>query len=387
MLKTGTMPEEGRGLIERLDKATAAMVALEDEVETLKHRLDNGDIAAIHLGVRRIVEALLRHANRAEGIELPKNGTLQSLRDTLRSKTKDRLSAAFWRYLDVVQDAVNPNTHYQEDDVYRASGLRRGNPWDEILNVVRSLVCLTEEFVHHWAPPPPVATPDERAGAARPTGKAAATNDDGGSPSPDVEEDDDDEPTARPRAKPSRQETDAVSRLTVSDARNDPEVRAWLASASGMHARGVSRRLNATHGSTKLTKLFPAAFEIEELPDDNDEYSTSFDYEEIGNLTIKEAREFELAEDIATLIGRSPATVRKKLKELHGGGVVRRQFNWYYSEDIGELTVSTALRYNVAPVLARAFREPPASIRQALRSTPGQTKLKTLFPRLLGAEG
>jgi hypothetical protein len=67
MLKTGTMPEEGRGLIERLDKATAAMVALEDEVETLKHRLDNGDIAAIHLGVRRIVEALLRHANRAEG--------------------------------------------------------------------------------------------------------------------------------------------------------------------------------------------------------------------------------------------------------------------------------------------------------------------------------
>lgn len=393
MAKHGPMPEEARGLIARLESGTAAMTALEEEVDALLRRLENADVAAIHLGVRRIAEALLRHATRAEGLELPKKGTLEDLKGPLRGKVKERVPTKFWRDIDVVQDAVNPNTHYQEDDVYRPAGFRRGDPWDEVLNVVRSLVCVAEEFAHHWPPPSellsPTSSPDDEPSPAEPGADDESEADEPTEAPTGAAQRPQSAATRKPEANTRRAMTVAQLRalldLTVAQARDDDTVRAQLAFASGLHARGVSRRLNATHGSTKLRRIFPSLVaELVESDDEGEAVQPTLDYQAIGNLTIKQARELEVADDIAALTGLSVATVKRKLRELHGGGVVRRQFAWYFADTIGELTVRTALQYELAPVLAAGLRERRQSVLAKLRAAPGQTKLRTVFPKLNG---
>jgi hypothetical protein len=106
------------------------------------------------------------------------------------------------------------------------------------------------------------------------------------------------------------------------------------------------------------------------------------DYESIGNLTISEARQRDVATDIARLTGLAETTVKRKLAELNGRGVVRRQFPWYEATVIAELTARTALDYGMIPLLARGMQKRRATIEAALRDAAGQTKLRTLFPEL-----
>jgi len=414
------MPEEARELVGRLEAATAAMTALEEEVEALLHRVEKPDIAAIHLGVRRIAEALVRHATREEGIPFPKNPGLGPLKGELRSKSKKRMTSDFWAYLDFIQHAVNPDTHYQDDDVYKPAGFRRSSPWDKILSVFRALVCVAEEFKEHWRPPAElvVSTSDtdetpadfaqeEDDDEVEADSDQLAGGDDEVAAGDEAAADDeavaDDEaeaaaPAARRRDSSARRRGQQPARprlttdqaralldLTVAQVRDNPQARALLASASGLHARGVSRRINATHGSTKLRRLFPALLaELVETDDEAEVAQPRLDYQAIGNLTIKRAREFELAGEIAALTGFTVATVKRKLKGLHGGWLVRRQFPWYFADTIGKLTVRTALQYDLAPVLAAGLRERRPSVVAKLRAAAGQTKLRTVFPKLIG---
>lgn len=352
---------ECKQLLTRLEKATEQMLALEALVEALRKRVDGPDLPAIHLGVRHIAEALLRHAARAEGAELGSgpDGTLNRLKDALYPKVKDRLGGDFWRQVDGIQRVVNAHTHYQGDDVYHVNTLRQSDPWDEIVQVIRHLAVMAEQFAIHWQPstPPPVA-------------KAATP-----------------ERSASERKKPAAQarqdeRTIDIADVTVSDARTSEEVRAWLLANSGMQPRGVTRRLNEHHGATKLRNVFPEAFEVEQEDRSSSEVDKVLDYEEIGNLTIKQAREAGIAADLALLTGLAEATVSRKLGELHGSGIVRRQFDWYNPSVLGELTVKAALDYGLAPLLSRVFGGTNANVLTRLRDTPGQTKLRTLYPDL-----
>lgn len=367
MVGTSVNSGECKQLLDRLEKATERMVALEELVTALRKRVDGPDLPAIHLGVRHIAEALLRHAARAEGAELGggPDGTLNRLKDALYPKVKDRLDGEFWRQVDGIQRVVNAHTHYQGDDVYHANTLRRSDPWDEIVQVVRHLAVMAEQFALHWQPPH--APPAARAPTVPPDEEEAA-------------------PETVRQAPRGRQLNGAgkYADVTVTEARTNDEVRAWLLAHSGMHPRGVTRRLNDHHGSTKLRNVFPDAFDAApaSVPRPQPQADNDLDYEDIGNLTIKQARELELGADIATLTGLTEATVNRKLRELHGGGIIRRQFDWYDPASIGELTVKTALEYDIAPLLARVFGRTRGSVLSVLRDTPGQTKLRTVFPDL-----
>lgn len=379
MAKVTPMPAEGAKLVERLENATARMAGLEDEVDSLRLRMGNADVSAIHLGLRHIAEALLRHALREEGEE-PKTGhggTLDVLKQSLMARVKvkshesKQVEEMFWRNIDEVQRRVNPNTHFQKNDVYRASSLRRRDPWDEILSALRALVCVAEEFRHWWPPP---------------HGVTAAVHSTPGEPGPDELDgaEDRESPAGEDEGHEDGGDPAAIADLTVAQVRGSEAVRSWLVRHSNLQARGVSRRLNAAHGATKLYNLFPDAFgtDAQQLSEDQTESERALDYETIGNLTIKEARELELVDEIATLSGLAPATVRKKLQTLHGGGVVRRQFDWYAPEVLGGLTAHMALRYGLSSFLARALGKQRTGVMRKLTGSPGQTKLRTLFPEL-----
>jgi hypothetical protein len=111
------------------------------------------------------------------------------------------------------------------------------------------------------------------------------------------------------------------------------------------------------------------------------------DYVAIGRLTVSQARELDVADDIAKITGYAPGTVRNKLRDLHGASVIHRQFPWFDENVVGSMTASTALRYDLPSFLAVAFSEGRASIKRKLGSVPGQTKLRTLFPQLDDAPG
>ncbi len=362
---TPTVPPAIEAKLQEIESATEAMVALEDEIRALRRRVESSDVPAIHLGLRQIAEALLRHSLKATQLDVPRgpDGTLNRLKDALYNKLKEELDSSFWRHLGTIQTHVNAHTHHQENDVYQAGGLLgRPSPWDEVESAMHALKCILHTFVQQWPPPPKPVT---------------------ASPPPPTEEDAEDEAPATDRAPPSFEgiaPTDLAD-VTAKAALENEAVRAQLEKITGMHRRGVSRRLNAAHGKTKMKNLFPDAFQPE--PDeDTQEDERGFDYETIGNLSIKEARDNDLSHDIAVLTNRDPASVRRKLAGLHGGGVVRRQFEWYDPQTVGELTVRTALSYNLAPLLAREFRVSRASILARLRGVPGQTKLRTVFEQL-----
>lgn len=390
--------------LERINAACDPMAAIEEELEALGHRLKNADVAAIHLGVRRITEALLRHACTAEGATLPQDSraTLQPLKESLQSRRKDGLQPEFWRALERIIGTVNPNTHYQGNDVYNPV-LRRHRPLDEVEVVLHELAIVAEEFIHHW-PPPKVELPTAPRTESMPGAEEAPLpNSISTSPHNAVE-------SAPPQvARPPLAEQRRYGAMNVAQAREDEAVRDWLATHSDVQQRGVTRRLNAEHGRCKLRNVFPTAFpDFDEAADTigNDKVQTGkpssgdpkaarepaeprdgrLDYLVIGRLTVAQARDLDVAEDIATITGLSPATVKAKLRTLHGSSVIHRQFSWFTDEVVGEMTVSTALRYELASFLPAAFGDTRSNLLRKLRSTPGQTKLKNLFSELGGSK-
>ncbi len=337
------------------------MVALEDDVRALRRRVEARDVAAIHLGIRQITEAILRHAVRASELDVPRgpDGTLNRLKDVLYGKLKDDLDGSFWRHVGTIQTHVNPHTHHQDNDVYHAAGLQgRPSPWDEVESAMHALRCIANTFVQRWPPPP------------RPVVSAA----------PESEEEPAPETLREPRSFDTGERAE-LREITAKAALENEALRIELEKVTGMHRRGVTRRLNSVHGRTKMKNLFPDAFQSDS-DEETAQEERGFDYETIGNLSIKEAREHDLAYDIALLTNREEASVRRKLNGLHGGGVVRRQFEWYDPETVGELTVRTALSYHLVPLLAREFGQSRAKILGRLREVPGQTKLRSVFPEL-----
>jgi hypothetical protein len=413
MSEHGGMPPEAEPYVNRIKSACDDMLAIVEEVEALERRIKHRDVAAIHLGVRRIAEALLRHACRVEGAPPSKEGprdALNALKERLQGQRKDGLPPKFWRDLEDIIRRVNPNAHFQDDDVY-IPVLRRLNPVDEIVHVVLALAGVAEEFVHHW-PPPKLELPaaphsesqraDEEPAPERTAPHRTNSPSTSGPAAP--------EKPSTQAARPPLAEQLQYGAMNVAQAREDQAVRDWLATHSDLQQRGVSRRLNAEHGRCKLRNVFPSAFpdfdaagaqsgdeteQAEGLDDDDFEAGREraeprdgrLDYLVIGRLTVAQARELDVAEDIATITGYSPSTVKSKLRTLHGSSVIHRQFPWFTDEVVGEMTVSTALRYEVASFLPAAFGDTRSNLLRKLRLAPGQTKLKNLFAQLGGSRG
>jgi hypothetical protein len=358
-------------LFARLEKATARMAALEEEVEALKQRLANRDLPAIHLGARRIVEALLRHACRVEELSVSNQPLIQEMTDSLKKKRKVDTEKEFWNFIKTVQDTGNLNSHFQHDNVYVQAMKRRSQSQVLIIQVLLPLANAAELFVRYW-PPPANLLPIE----SEPVESDA------------VAEDAQVEASIRPAnvgtnrsARPSpgpKLDAATVRGMTVTQAKRSPEVRQWLSESSGLAPAGVTRRLNHSHGAMKLRNLFPSAFEVAT----ESEEEVALDYFTIGELNVKQARNLEVAEDIAVLTGASVATVKRKLNTLHGASVIRRNFPWYDTEAIGELTVSIARRYNMAFILAAGLERNRSTIQRKLTAAVGQTKLRTVFPEL-----
>lgn len=354
-----------------LQEATRTMPALEEELRFLELRLSNGDMTAAHLGLRSTAEALLLHAARVEGVKVNGHGTLRDLKQALEPTGK--VDDAFWIHLDPVQRFGNRHAHTQADDVYHQPGLRPAHdPWTEVEVCLAHLALMAREFVHHWPPPatavpPTMASPADAGGgdASRPEPRKARTS---GVNGKDI--------------------VAFIGEMTAKQALEDEEARVALELMTGLSRGGVTRRLNAANGRTKVRNVFPERFtasprDVETLaaPAAVEDVSP-FDYEAIGNLTISQARDLDMAESIARLTNGTELGVKRALGKLNGNGVVRRQFSWYEASTIGELTVRTALDYRMAPLLARHLRKRAATVVEALGSAPGQTKLRTLFPAL-----
>jgi hypothetical protein len=360
-------------LFARLEKATARMAALEEEVEALRLRLANRDLPAINLGARRIVEALLRHACRVENVSVSNQPPIQEMTDSLKNKGKTRIEKEFWTWIKNVQDTGNLNSHFQHDNVYVRAMERRSQSQDLVIQVLLPLANAAELFVRYWPPPVnllPIESEPEEADpaieAARVEASTAVRPAKVGT-----------NRSARPSPSP-KLDAPTVRAMTVTQAKGSPEVRRWLSTSSGLAPASVTRRLNHSHGAMKIRNLFPSAFE--DAPETEEE--VALDHFTIGELNVKQARDLEVAEDIAVLTGASVATVRRKLNTLHGASVIRRNFPWYDTEVIGELTVSTARRYNMAVLLAAGLERTRSTVQRKLTAAAGQTKLRTVFPEL-----
>lgn len=345
--------------LERLQDATRPMPGLTSEIDFLQQRLERGDMSAAYVGIRTAAEALLRHATRVE--ELPRENGLaafHNMTQALRARSKGRVDEGFWDHLGFIQGFGNRHAHFQTDDVYHAAVLRPADPWAEMSNCLSSLASAVSEFVRHWPPPPGFAD--------SPLDEAASAKGSTETPRP-------------PRSAPARGRAE-LGEFSARQALDDEAAREALESITGMTRGGITRRLNAVHGRTKIRNVFPDHFgsgRTTESPED-----VALDYEAIGNLTITQARQLEVASDIARLTGSEDSAVKRKLNALNGNGVVRRQFPWYEAATIGELTARAALDYRLTPLLSRAFHTRAMVIEGKLREVPGQTKLRTIFPEL-----
>jgi len=159
---------------------------------------------------------------------------------------------------------------------------------------------------------------------------------------------------------------------------------------TGWTATKLTRRLNAVRGNTLLRTIAPGVFSVGETATatsarrQDPEETTILSYEGIGDLTLKQAQDLELEEDIAKLSGLSIRTVTGRMSRRRGNAVVRRAFpEWYDGGVIASLTSRTALDYGLAPLLARHMHKRTTTVVAALRDVYGQTKLGTVFPVLL----
>lgn len=363
-------PADVLAQLERLQDATASMKAIDEDLRLLEQRVVNGDMKAAHLALRTIAEAMLRHAARVEKAENTGRGELAQLVPAVRASGK--LHKTFWTHVDSVQDFGNLHAHHQADDIYQASTLRPAHdPWHDLGLCLGHLASMAREFVVIWPPPAGVTV------VAPPEPTQKVGNDDtvatGKEKTLDVT---------------GEQVLAFLAEMTAKEVLEDDEARVTLELVTGLQRRAVSRRLNAAHGRTKIRNLFPERFGgqprgAERVDTSGSEQDESFlDYEAIGNLTISQARDLDMAESIARLTNGTELGVKRALAKLNGNGVVRRQFSWYEAATIGELTVRTALDYRMAPLLARHLRKRAATVVEALGSAPGQTKLRTLFPSL-----
>jgi hypothetical protein len=369
-----TLPDAVRQKLAQLQDATRSMPALEEELAFLAMRLENGDMRAAHLALRSTTEALLRHAARVEKQTVQGDGTIRDLEQALR-RTK-KVSDDFWVHLKPVQAFGNRDAHSHADDVYHRDTLKPAkDPWPDVEVCLINLAQMAREFVATWPPPPGMTMVDPP--------RAAKEEED--------EEKDDTAPRGNGKALPDvtgEQVVAYIAQLTAKQALEDEEVRVALELITGLQRRGVTRRLNAANGRTKVRNIFPERFAASPRGAETIDTSVSeedespFDYEAIGNLTISQARDLGMAESIARLTNSTELGVKRKLGQLNGNGVVRRQFSWYEAATIGELTVRTALDYRMAPLLARHLRRRASTITEMLRGAPGQTKLRTIFPAL-----
>jgi hypothetical protein len=386
----------------RIKAACGQILTLRSEIEMLERRVGSRDLTAIHMSVRKIAEGLVRAACKRENIEV-KDLNLRTLTQQLQERLGKVPSPAFYRNLKHIGERANEQVHFQEPD-------HKDNSWGEVeLNLV-ALAEVAKAFIRHW-PPPKVELPtaphiQSLRSAEEPAPKEPAPGrpNSAATPRPAALE------KAPPPARPPLAEQRRYGSMNVAQAREDQAVRGWLATHSDLQQRGVTRRLNAEHGRCKLHNVFPSAFpDYEEAgghAGDNEVHAGKssnadpklvgeaaaprdgrLDYLVIGRLTVAQARELNVAEDIVTITGLSPTTVKNKLRTLHGSSVIHRQFPWFTDEVVGEMTVSTALRYELASFLPAAFGDTRSNLLRKLRRAPGQTKLKNLFAQLGGSKG
>lgn len=147
----------------------------------------------------------------------------------------------------------------------------------------------------------------------------------------------------------------------------------------------MTRRLNQSHGAVKLRNLFPSAFEgrpeTAAQPAELGPPRTR-DYILIGELTVKQARDIDAAEDIAILTGHDVARVRRELDKLHGSTRIRRAFRWYAPDVIGSLTVEIARQYNLALLLASGLELDGEAVFRRLATAPAHARVQTVFPEM-----
>ncbi len=356
-----------------------SMVGLDRELDALEALLRAEDVAAATLSIRRIVEALLRHAAREEGIKVSSGpeSVIQRLSEELRPKLKDRLPPTFWAHLEPIQKFGNWYAHSQIDEVYRPAAPRPSSIWGEVRPCIDHLTSVVDLFISVYPPP--------RGARSRRPERPKGSGDDVAQPAP---------------AKPAKRVSSAaqltaeeLGALSVTQALTLEGAHERIQELSGISPAWVTRRIKKVHGRTLLRNLFPGLGQPEDDEDDeeddpggaddgDDGDEVGFDYDALGELTVRAVREHDLVPEIAALTGWSELKVTRRLNDLPGRAIVRRQFPWHDPEVIGELTVRTAIDFGMARALGRQLHKWPKTIAGLLADRPGQTKLRTVFPEL-----
>lgn len=186
---------------------------------------------------------------------------------------------------------------------------------------------------------------------------------------------DDDDERAAPHG-PEDLSAEELADFTVAEARHR-RAQHSIAELIGLPEDAVDRRLAEAHGRALLRGLF-----AEQWPQ-----APKADAGELGRLSVVQAREGRRADQIAEVTGYSLATVNRRLAELHGKTLVANAFaeRWPGNEgidELGNMTVAEARDRGMAAGIARITHLNLDDVVQQLGEFHGKMLVRNGFARV-----
>ena len=187
--------------------------------------------------------------------------------------------------------------------------------------------------------------------------------------------------------------------VTAAEAR-DRDLAADIALVTGLAVSTVQRRLDQAHGRTYVANLFANRWPDEDDEDEGEEkdLDEELDADEFEGVTAAEARDRDLAADIANVTGLSVSTVRRRLKQAHGRTHVTNVFFDHLPfddedeerepsrhdeeidvDDLGRMSVIDVRDQDMDEILARLTGFTVATVRRRLKQAHGRTQMRNLF--------